>query len=89
MTVDELRAEAKAMGYGLHKLKPYVKTLPCVCGRKQISLWHCPIYIKDSQGVERKTYGTQLVCPNCGKKGAWGKTEREAKILWNESVIGE
>lgn len=89
MTFEELKAEANAMGYGLYKLRPYVKILPCVCGRKQIALWHVPIYTKDSRGIERKIYGYEMKCSNCRKKSGWAKTEREAKILWNKSITGE
>lgn len=73
MTVDELKAEAKAQGYKLMPITPYIKLSPCKCGRKRVEQWYhgdC-IFFK---------------CPICGLKSAEGKTQREARKNWNAMV---
>lgn len=74
MTLDELKAEAKAQGYKLVKFQPYIRISPCPCGRKQIERWYYP------------GDGIFLKCPVCGRKGPLGRNEREARIKWNEEV---
>lgn len=73
MTLEELRAEAKAQGYRLVKIQPYVKLKPCPCGRKLIDSWYRPS-------------GIFYRCQNCGHNGGLAETDREARIKWNESV---
>ena len=73
MTLDEIKAEAKKQGYRLVKIKPYIKLKPCKCGRKLLETWFGPD-------------GVYYVCPQCGRKGEHGKTDRDARILWNRSV---
>ena len=63
----------KANGYSVTKKPEPVKLLPCVCGRKRIDSW-----------ITRDGY--YYKCPVCGLMGMTGKTEREAKILWNKVV---
>lgn len=75
MSVDELKAEAKRHGYALIKRNPLPKKLPCVCGRKLLEEWYV---------VSRK--GWMYKCPVCGRMADMGKTEREARELWNEAV---
>ena len=39
MTLEELKAEANKLGYGLIKKKPYIPIKPCpVCGKKSTSV---------------------------------------------------
>lgn len=76
MTYEELKAEAKAQGYNLVKAKPYTRMLPCTCGSKRRSLWHCP-------------KGNYLVCNRCGKRSRLGINERQAREFWNEMIIAE
>jgi hypothetical protein len=76
MTLDELKAEAKAQGYRLMPIIPYVKLAPCKCGRKRIEEW----FVCDGTG------GIFFQCPVCGMKSPKGKTEREAREKWNEEV---
>ena len=73
MTLDELKTEAKAQGYRLMPIIPYVKLAPCKCGRKEIDQWFA------ADGIFFK-------CPVCGMKSPKGKTEREARKKWNEEV---
>lgn len=72
MTLDELKAEAKKMGYKLIKDSPYERFLPCTCGCNRRSLYVLP----DGYGY---------VCQKCGRK-AKGRTEIEAKKNWNRMV---
>ena len=71
MTLEELKEEAKAKGYKLIKASPYIKLLPCKCGRKRLDQW----FVTDG--------GTFFRCPNCGTRAPEGKTEREARKNWN------
>lgn len=73
MTLEELKAEAKVHGYRLVKIQPHIKLMPCKCGRKLIDTWCGP------DGIFYK-------CPKCEHRGEVGKTDREARIQWNESV---
>ena len=71
MTEEELKAIAKDMGYNLIKAEPYIKFKPCTCGSNRRSHWYNS---KGSQCYE---------CKKCGKQSPWGKTEQEARKLWN------
>lgn len=77
MTLDELKKEAKAHGYRLTPVQPYIKLLPCKCGRKRLEQWW------------RAEGGTYFVCPNCGTKAQEGRNEREARENWNVLMEGE
>ena len=79
MTLEELKAEAKAHGYRLMPIVPYLRRSPCRCGRKQLETW----YRTDGSGC------VYLKCPVCGLQGPDGKTEREAKKYWNAMVEDE
>ena len=71
---EEFKAEAKRRGYNLIKIQPYVKLLPCVCGRKRIGSWM-------TQG-RMKYYR----CDDCGLGAAPARSDRQAKIFWNEMI---
>ena len=77
MTVDELKAEAKAQGYYLVKAQPLEKLLPCVCGCRYRERW--------SGTHDRKII---FVCHKCGLEAS-GRTEREARRNWNDLVRGD
>lgn len=74
MTYEELKAEAKAMGYNLIKIPEKVKLLPCVCGRKRIDCWY------------RNDHREYYRCVNCGLTSSTGKNNREAKLNWNKMI---
>ena len=83
MTLDELKAGAKALGYKLIKDNPKPKLLRCTCGAKQFHWWMKPLY--------DKTYWEiwQLECKKCGKKSEWADSERKAIEKWNEMIESE
>ena len=76
--IEEAIKLLKANGYSVTKKPEPVKLLPCVCGRKRLSLWYM-------MGSGNEFYK----CPNCDFAGESAKTTREAKILWNEAVERE
>ena len=78
MTLEELKAEAKAQGYRLMPIVPYIKLLPCKCGRKKPTEW----YRADGSNL------TFFKCCECGLSAPGAKTEREARKNWNAMVEG-
>ncbi len=78
MTVEELRKEAKALGYNIIKINPKEKMIPCVCGCNRRERW-------TGNTEERNII---LKCIRCGKE-AYGKTDREARHNWNEMIKNE
>lgn len=86
MTLEELKAEAKELGYRLVPEKtPMPRLLPCSCGRKRIERWvNC-----EQDGPNTLFYA----CPDCDKTSAPKPTEREAREAWNEiagkDVVGD
>lgn len=77
MTLDELKAEAKAHGYRLMPITPYIKLMPCKCGRKRLEIW----YRTDGSGCRF------VKCPSCGLTAPDGRNEREARKNWNKRVM--
>ena len=78
MTVEELKAEAKAMGYTLIKKQPPMeKFLPCTCGRNSRSRWW-GVHKDDAVIVE---------CRGCGRR-VCAKNERELRQKWNAVMRG-
>ena len=75
MTVDELKCEAKKMGYNLILAKPMEKLITCTCGCNRRE--HGYKYEDGHSWV-------QLKCKRCGKKAPWGTSEAEARHNWNE-----
>lgn len=71
----EFKAEAKRRGYNLIKIPEKVKLLPCVCGtgRRKVEQW-------------LTTNGRYYKCNNCGLESFVGRSERKAKLLWNEMI---
>ena len=80
MTVEELKIEAKKLGYNIIKIKPKTKILPCICGRKRMEKWYFCQEGKDTK--------IEIVCPICYRE-AIGKTEQEAIENWNNSILRE
>lgn len=78
MTVEELRREAKTLGYSIIPIVRTEKLLPCVCGCNRREYW-------TGNTEERNII---LKCIRCGKE-AYGKTNREARHNWNVMVRGE
>ena len=79
MTVEELRKEAKALGYSIIPIVRTEKLLPCVCGSKRRDHWIT--YVK---GTRMQV----LKCRKCGRSEC-GTTVREASHNWNVMVRGE
>ena len=79
MTVDELRKEAKALGYNIIKIKKREKLLPCTCGCKRREHWDS---LRDGEWL------VVLKCERC-RKEACGKNETEAVHNWNEMIKAE
>ena len=74
MTLEELKSEAKKLGYKLIKDDPKSK-LPCVCGcnsKKLGTYWF----------VSREKADVTIYCPICDRE-ATGKNERDAIENWN------
>ena len=77
MTVEELRAEAAALGYDI--IKRPERYLPCICGHNRRKHgW----YDKNGQ-----LFAT-ITCRTCGfvVKGIDPKHEQQRIRLWNEAI---
>lgn len=77
MTIEELRREAKKLGYNIIKIKKTEKLLPCVCGCNRREHWHSAFDQSES-----------LVCKKCGRF-AEGKNKDEAIHNWNVMIKEE
>lgn len=80
MTLEELKKEAKALGYNLIPIKKREKLLPCTCGNNKRD--HLCRYVS---GI-----GTKIVlkCQKCGKESE-GTSDAEAIKAWNETIRKE
>jgi Zn ribbon nucleic-acid-binding protein len=75
MTVEELKAEAKKLGYRIIPEPERITLMPCpLCGKKRTEEWY-------EQGGLRFRQ-----CANCGFKGGSGRTAKDAKAKWNDAV---
>ena len=81
--LEQLRADAKKLGYKLVKIPEKVTLLPCpVCGSKNTSVWY--LCYDRRHGIER---GQVRKCNICGFEGkAVAKGELATKRAWNEAV---
>lgn len=82
MTVEELRKEAKALGYRLVKIEPYIKLEKCpFCGKKP-TYWSRSM---DKDGRGMRSY-VKYSCPDTRGQlyTDWFLTEKAAKLAWNE-----
>lgn len=77
MTVEELQAEAKKLGYKLVKIteQKYIPLEPCpVCGKKNTSVWY-------------GTFGKMFRrCNGCDFEGNPGQNETGSRQGWNNAV---
>lgn len=73
MTYDKLKKEADKLGYNLIKKQNNIRFLPCVCGHNRRRQW-----------ISSK--GKFYVCCTCGLRSPASKTEKGAKIAWNEMI---
>lgn len=76
MTVEELKIEAKKLGYSIIKNNPKPKKSPCTCGRKMLETWYC------GDGIDNRI---TIKCPRCEKRAS-GTTLREAIENWNKMI---
>lgn len=75
MTFDELKLEAKKLGYRLEKIQEPITLSPCpICGKKRTSEWH------QKGGLLFRQ------CNNCGFAGKYATNSKDAKIEWNKTV---
>jgi len=77
MTIEELKAEAKAQGYKLIKNTPMPRPLPCTCGRRP-GEW----YSSDPKGVLYR-------CVYCYIDADVEPTRRKAIEAWNRRMQDE
>lgn len=80
MTVEELKAEAKKLGYSVIKKPEPVKLLPCVCGAK-----HIQNLVRFDQR-NRDNCGEFYRCYRCRLEGKPALKNRQARLNWNEAV---
>lgn len=74
----------KANGYSvIKKKKSTVKLSPCLCGRGRGLIYLSSTIISNGSKILGKY--RSYIC-ECGFEGGLGKTEQEARILWNESI---
>lgn len=82
MTVEELQAEAKKLGYRLTKIpqKP-VRLLPCpICGKKNTSVWYATFDGRIRSETRRcNTRG-------CTFEGFFGLSDESIREGWNNAV---
>lgn len=83
MTVEELKAEAKKLGYNIIKIPEKVKKLNCVCGASSrlVKSWYLSGYGAES--------GLFFRCKKCGRESDVAKKETEAIKNWNALVEKE
>lgn len=75
MTLEELKAEAKKQGYKLTKEYVPIRFKPCICGQGYA--------VKD---FKQNPHAYFYRCSRCGFRAPEARTQREAKIKWNEFV---
>lgn len=83
MTVEELRAEAKKLGYDIIKARRYVPHLKC----------HCGLHAKVKYGVHKDDECStrpkvMIFCDECNLSTEWAKTDRMAWKMWYEMITG-
>ena len=76
ITEEELKMEAKRLGYAIFKRKPTVKFLPCTCGHNR-------------RTHRYNSAGEFYVCKECGRVSPSGKDSDDAKKKWNEMIQAE
>lgn len=76
MNIEELRAEANALGFSIAKKIAYEKLCLCPCSPRSRGRIGCEI------GVRSKYYR----CTLCGYKGEPAKYKYQAIMNWNKAV---
>ena len=76
MTVEELRVEAKKLGYDIIKARKYVPHVKCNCGLHAKVKYRAP---KNDVAV---------FCDECKLTTEWATTERAAWKMWYEIITG-
>lgn len=76
MTVEELKQEAKKLGYNIIKIPDKVKKLNCICGAssRYVEVW------------TRFDGNMFCKCRQCHKQSYFGRNKNEAIKNWNWSV---
>ena len=74
MTVEELKAEAKKLGYKIVKNPTYIPLAKCSCGAKF------------SVKAKWTVYGHAYKCKKCGLESYPAKTYKQARENWNKAV---
>lgn len=76
MTVEELKQEAKQLGYKIIKIPEKIKKSNCICdaNSRNVQLWYT------FNGM------CQYRCKKCGREGNAGKSKRIAVQSWNYAV---
>lgn len=80
MTVEELKLEAKKLGYNIIKKPESIKLLPCACNNKKPKPYYRHVIGKKNES------GHFYWCQQCDMKSEIGKTHIEAKRKWNEAI---
>ena len=75
MTIEELKAEAKKLGYKIVKDRAYLKLWPCPCGAKNSVYMD---YTDDWQKYYR--------CKKCGFMGYFHRKTYGEREEWNRAV---
>jgi hypothetical protein len=76
MTLEELKAEAKKHGYKLTKEYIPIRFAQCICGQKGYAVKH----------IKLNPHQYYYKCNRCGFSADGARTQREAKLKWNEYV---
>ena len=75
MTFEELKAEARKLGYKIVKDRPTIKLLPCNCGEKN------SVYMDYTDDWQR-----YFRCKRCGFMGYFHRKTYGAREEWNRAV---
>lgn len=79
MTLEELKAEAKAQGYSLIPIKRHIPIKPCGrCGHKRT-------HIIDRYNSMTGKMEYAVCCSCCDSHTGFYRSEREAYAAWNET----
>lgn len=76
MTVEELKQEAKKLGYNIIKIPEKIKKSKCLCGAssRYVEVW------------TRFDNNEFCKCLQCGRQSYFGRNKKEAIENWNWSV---
>lgn len=77
MNIEELKAEANALGFSISKKITYEKLSNCICSHRSRGRVVCEIAIHR---------GKYYRCTLCGYEGKVAKTKYQAIANWNRAV---